>query len=220
VGALVLLLALVRRGHRSLRSLAPVGGAVAVAAAGLAIGAPELPSMLVLSSAAHERSSASIVHVLQCFGLHVPAGVVAGLVAVASVVAVRARPMPWHGVALVACSASVLAAPLVWDHTMVLALPLVVATVTPAVRTLARTTRTERPRALLTVLASVLGALVVFGTREWTAFPGAPRLLEGALGCVPLGTLVAMTAAAVRSTGGRPTAARTPPGRVRAGAPR
>jgi hypothetical protein len=88
------------------------------------------------------------------------------------------------------------------------------------VQALARTARPERARAQLTVLASILGALVLFGTREWTAFPGAPRLLEGALGCIPLATLVAMTAAAVRSIGGRPTAARTPPGPARDEAPR
>jgi hypothetical protein len=217
VGALVLLLSLVRRGGRS---LVAVASAVLVAAAGLAIGASELPSMLVLSSAARERSSASIVHVLDCFGLHVSAVLVGAIVAIACVAVVGARPMPWHRVALVACSGSVLAAPLVWDHTMVLALPLVVATVAPAVQALRRATRPDRPRALLVALASGLGALVLFGTREWTAFPDAPRLLQGALGCVPLATLVATTIVAVRSTGATRGAAATPRDRARAGAPR
>jgi len=219
VGALVLLLSLARSRGRG-RALVAVGWAVAVAAAGLAIGARELPAMLVLSAAARERSSASIVHVLDCFGLQVSAVLVAAIVTLASVAVVLARPMPWHRVALVACTASVLAAPLVWDHTMLLSLPLIVATVTPAVRALSRAARPDRPRALLTVLASALGALVLFGTREWTAIPGAPRLLMGAFGSVPLATLVAMTATAVRSTGASPTAARPPPGRAPAGAPR
>lgn len=213
VGALVVLLACARRPLPWVAA----GCTLAVAAVGLAFGARELPAMAALSSAAHERSSTSVVHVLDCFGVHVPGVLVAAIVAAAGVV-VRTRFLPWHAVGLVACSASILASPLVWDHTMILALPLVVATVTPPVRAALRARGPERSRALLAVLVATFGALVLFGTREWTAIPGAPRWLEGALGLVPLVTLAWMTAAAVRASGG-PSAGR-PRGPGRAAAPR
>jgi hypothetical protein len=215
IGALVLMVALARRARPAWMA---AGCTVAVAGAGLAVGAQDLPAMVTRSSQAHELSSTSIVHVLDCFGVRAPGVLVMAIVAVAAVVAVRVRRMPWHGVALVACSASVLASPLVWDHTMILALPLVVATLTPPFRRLLRASRAGRSRALLSALVSALGALVLFGTREWTEVSSVPRPVQGALGCAPLLALVVMTVAAVSSAGG--SAAGPPRGRAPAGGPR
>ena len=144
------------------------------AAAALSVAAmlPGAGAMLRAAVAPHDESTGSLVHTLAAIGLRVPWWTIAVAVTCLGVAFALRRPDPRR----IACCASVLAAPLVWDHTMLLALPAIAIAATSARTTLAR-------------VSVALGALVVLGTRAWSSFPEAP-----ALGLVPLAAFVTLTA--------------------------
>jgi hypothetical protein len=166
------------------------------AAATLALLAPgreHLRGWLLHAPTGHDRRSASLVHVLDLLGARVPPLVIALAVAAACTVVLRARPRTPEQVGFVAGAASVLAAPLVWDHTLVLALPIAVALVDERLRDRASAPPAERPRALLALLVSALACLVLAGTRDWTELVELPDVASALLGLVPLATLGLVT---------------------------
>ncbi len=141
-----------------------------------------LPSFAEVQVQAHHRIA--LVRVLSTFGLRVPVGLLAGLVAVLAALVVRWRaPATSEGrvqrVGNVAICACLLATPVVWNHTFVLAFPLLTLALATALR-VAREGH-DRKRSLLDLLLVITGVLLVLGSNA-----------AGDLGLEPLSTVGAL----------------------------
>lgn len=126
-----------------------------------------LPSFAEVQMQAHHRIA--LVRVLSTFGLHIPAGVVAGLVAILAALAVRWRaPASSEGrvqrVATVAICASLLATPVVWNHTFVLAFPLMTLALATALGAARERHPINRRRSQLNLLLVIIGVLSVLAS--------------------------------------------------------
>jgi hypothetical protein len=126
-----------------------------------------LSSFAEVQVQAHHRIA--LVRVLSTFGLRVPPGLVAGLVAILAALAVRWRaPASSEGrvqrVATVAICASLLATPVVWNHTFVLAFPLLTLALATALRAAREPHAMDRRRSLLDLLLVIIGVLLVLAS--------------------------------------------------------
>ena len=140
-----------------------------------------LPSFAEVQVQAHHRIA--LVRVLSTFGLRIPPALVAGLVAVLAALAVRWRaPARSEGrvqrVGTVAICASLLATPVVWNHTFVLAFPLLALALAVALRAAREPHAIDRKRSLLDLLLVIIGVLLVLGSNA-----------SGDLGLEPLSTV-------------------------------
>ncbi len=162
--------------------------AAVTALAFLALGPRQLADMLARGSARYGGvTTGSLVHALECFGVRVPLALPAVVIAGACAWGYTRRP-PMSELALVACLASVLSLPLVWTHTLLLALPACAAAAARAIGTHCDASR----RALHTVC--VFGGIeIVFGAGIWRSFTELDRGLQGVLTLVPLAALTALT---------------------------
>ncbi len=101
---------------------AMVAGVLTVA---LVLPFPYLEDMLALGADRRESfRSIALQHVLYCFGLEIGAWPLIAAVAAASFLWVRRRTLPPAYFFAVAATATLLATPIVWNHTMLVALPL------------------------------------------------------------------------------------------------
>lgn len=90
---------------------------------------------------------ASLHRVLDGLGWRLPAGVIALVIALVTAIVLRRRPLTPRRLGFVAWTASLLALPIVWDHTLLLALPVVAASLRLAgARWLARDRVQPRPK--------------------------------------------------------------------------
>jgi hypothetical protein len=140
-----------------------------------------LPSFAEVQVQAHHRIA--LVRVLSTFGLRIPPALVAGLVAVLAALAVRWRAPASsecrvQRVGTVAICASLLATPVVWNHTFVLAFPLLTLALAVALRAAREPHAIDRKRSLLDLLLVIIGVLLVLGSDA-----------SGDLGLEPLSTV-------------------------------
>jgi hypothetical protein len=140
-----------------------------------------LPSFEGVQAQAHHRIA--LVRVLSTFGLRIPVGLLAGLVGVLAALVVRWRaPATSEGrvqrVGNVAICASLLATPVVWNHTFVLALPLLTLALATALRAAREGHASDRKRSLLDLLLVTTAVLLVLGSNA-----------AGDLGLDPLSTV-------------------------------
>jgi hypothetical protein len=140
-----------------------------------------LPSFEDVQVQAHHRIA--LVRVLSTFGLRIPVALVAGLVAILAAMAVRWRaPASSEGrvqrVSTVAICASLLATPVVWSHTFILALPLLALALATALRAAREPHAIDRKRPLLDLLLVIIAVLVVLESNA-----------SGDLGLDPLSTV-------------------------------
>jgi hypothetical protein len=140
-----------------------------------------LPSFEDVQVQAHHRIA--LVRVLSTFGLRIPVALVAGLVAILAAMAVRWRaPASSEGrvqrVSTVAICASLLATPVVWSHTFILALPLLALALATALRAAREPHAIDRKRPLLDLLLVIIAVLLVLESNA-----------SGDLGLDPLSTV-------------------------------
>jgi len=139
----------------------------------------------------HAHTNMALVRGLSQFGLPVPALVIVALVAVLVGVAMRWGPLmrvdAWHRTARVGLGGSILALPVVWNHTLILVLPLLTWAGATAVRDLRVAWHSPRSsRALLTALFVALGILVTVQSDSLAEIDPRHGPIESALQLFPL----------------------------------
>lgn len=96
-------------------------------AAGIVAASPYFGDFLSLGGGRPEATrSVSLHHLLYCFGVRVEAWILVVAVALAALVVLRRQPLPPGRFVAWATTLTLLATPLVWSHTLLLALPVAV----------------------------------------------------------------------------------------------
>jgi hypothetical protein len=201
IGPVAVLLLMAHRPSEAGRRHLVAGGMALILAAGLLLPMPYFEDMLSLDDGRPPPwRSVALHHVLYCFGLELRFSLVAAVIAAASVFVARRRRLGPARFYCFAASATLLATPMVWNHTMLLALPLqALALAVAHARNEARLAdsgtgrRYEAVGVVLLVLAIQLcGAMG--GVMTW------PPLLQGVIKALPCLAPAVLTVYLFRST--------------------
>jgi hypothetical protein len=190
--ALLLPLAILAAPHAGRRGWMTAGIAVVVFAASVFPWWRDLSSIPGMDTQIHAHTNMALARGLFQFGLPVPALVVLALVAALVVVAMRRRllisPMDaWHRVARVGLCGSIVALPVVWNHTLILLLPVLAWAVAAAFRDLRAAWRSpRRSRAMLYALFVVVGILLTLQSDSLAEIDPRHGAIESALLLVSL----------------------------------
>jgi hypothetical protein len=162
-----------RRARRAGWLALAIGGALL-----LGLGARYLPDLLARSQGRPDiAGNVSLLRVLHCFGVELPAPLVFAAVAAAAAVLCRRRPPDRGRLLLVASSVAPLALPVVWAHTLLLALPVQLAAVARAIER--RRLASSRGRAAVELGAVGCGVVAIQGAAGATVLAGLPLPLQG-----------------------------------------
>lgn len=155
-------------------------GAAAVLLAAAVLPSPWLGDFFQLSRGVPDAGrSASLHHLLHCFGIELAAIWLLPLVTVGALAYFWRRPQDERGIYAVAAIAGLLATPVVWSHTLLLVLPLEAAALAIAWQRYRASRRTAELLAVATAVLAIQMSNGLGGVEKW------PLWVQGLLVALP-----------------------------------